>query len=375
MLLEAIYTLGGQAVVYDPDPQAPAAQRVRQAFCAPWDDVDTLQQFAHACDVVTYEFENVEAEPLHALATLVPVFPSPHVLLTTQNRLREKQFLQRAGLPHVHFVPVEDPAALERIKRPAILKTARGGYDGKGQWWLHEGHSLPHVTAWPCVAEEPIEIAAEVSAIVGRRGGRHVVFPIFENRHQNHILDVTTWPAQIPPRVEEAVRVCAARAADALDVQGLLTVEFFLSRTDAERSPGLERDGWSIYVNEMAPRPHNSGHLTRNAATASQFDVLARILMGLPLHEPRQLDAGAWAMANLLGDVWASPQAPLDLSCWARHPAVVDVTLYGKAEARPGRKMGHCVARGATPEAARAAAVAFRDELKARQSNPPNRVG
>jgi 5-(carboxyamino)imidazole ribonucleotide synthase len=218
------------------------------------------------------------------------------------------------------------------------------------------------------VLEEVVDLALEASCIVARDGfGGEVVFPIFENAHAGHILDLTVVPARVPVEAARLVQEVALRTARALDVRGLLTTEFFLARKAAPRSTAAEAGGLFVYVNELAPRPHNSGHVTRNACTYSQFDALARVLAGAPLVAPAMNGPGAWCMGNLLGDVWiAQGRERLDLSCWAEHPAIVDVVLYGKREARPRRKMGHFVAHAETPDQAIAAARAFRDALSVR---------
>jgi 5-(carboxyamino)imidazole ribonucleotide synthase len=374
MLASALQDLGADVNVYDPDPAAPALRRAASAASGSWRDVPRLQEFFDACDVVTYEFENVETEGLARLEGLSKLAPSLEVLRTTQNRALEKEFLRAHGLPHVAFVggrsADELPSAARDFGLPAILKTARGGYDGKGQWKLA---SLAEVDAlldsgarvaldasgW--VLEEPIDIVLEASAIVAReRNGDEVVFPLFENVHRDHILDVTLVPARLPDDLEAEAKAVALAAARALGVTGLLTTELFVGRSLRSR-PGEVR----VFTNEFAPRPHNSGHVTRKACTYSQFEALARVLVGVPLVPPRLVSGGAFCMANLLGEVWEAQGGGegLDLSSWEGHSDLLEVVLYGKRGVAPKRKMGHLTVRGGDAEGAIAAARACRAEL------------
>lgn len=382
MLAPALQDLGADVAVYDPDPSAPALRRAARAESGSWRDVPRLQAFFDACDVVTYEFENVETEGLARVRGLGKLLPSLDVLRTTQNRALEKEFLRDHGLPHVAFVDGRSadslPAAARAFGFPAILKTARGGYDGKGQWKLGSAADLEALLATPArealdasgwVLEEPIDIVLEASAIVAReRNGDEVVFPLFENEHRDHILDVTVVPARLPDELEAEARSVALAAARALGVAGLLTTELFVGRSTRER-PGEVR----VFTNEFAPRPHNSGHVTRKACTFSQFEALARILLGVPLAPPRLLP-GAFCMANLLGEVWEAQGAAerLDLSPWEGSPDLLEVVLYGKRGVATKRKMGHLVARGAGPDDAVAAARAFREALS--RSGPSRSV-
>jgi len=374
MLAPALQDLGADVAVYDPDPLAPALRRAARAESGSWRDVARLQAFFDACDVVTYEFENVETEGLERLKGLEKLLPSLDVLRTTQDRVLEKEFLRARGLPEVEFAggrAADDlPGAARAFGYPAILKTARGGYDGKGQWRLGSSAELDALLGTPAraaldgagwVLEEPIDIVLEVSAIVAReRNGDEVVFPLFENEHRDHILDVTLVPARLPDDLEAEAKSVALAAARALGVTGLLTTELFVGRS-ARRRPGEVR----VFTNEFAPRPHNSGHVTRKACTVSQFEALARILLGVPLVPPRLVGPGAFCMANLLGEVWEAQGAAeaLDLGAWEGNPDLLEVVLYGKSGVATKRKMGHLVARGADAEAAIAAARLFREAL------------
>ena len=376
MLAPALQDLGADVHVYDPDPSAPALRRAARAVSGSWRDATRLQEFFDACDVVTYEFENVETEGLLRLRGLEKLLPSLGVLQTTQNRALEKEFLRTHGLPHVAFVDGkgadELPAAARAFGFPAILKTARGGYDGKGQWKLETPAGLEALLSTPAraaldasgwVLEEPIDIVLETSAIVAReRSGDEVVFPLFENEHRDHILDVTLVPARLPDDLEAEAKSVALAAARALGVTGLLTTEFFVGRS-ARSLPGEVR----VFTNEFAPRPHNSGHVTRKACTFSQFEALARILLGVPLILPRLVSAGAFCMANLLGEVWEAQGASetLDLAAWEGNPDLLEVVLYGKTGIGTKRKMGHLTVRGGDAESAVASARALREAISA----------
>jgi 5-(carboxyamino)imidazole ribonucleotide synthase len=377
MLAPALQDLGADVHVYDPDPTAPALRRAARAVSAPWRDAARLQEFFDACDVVTYEFENVETEGLARLSGLEKLVPSLGVLRTTQDRALEKEFLRAHRLPHVAFADGKGTddlrAAADAFGFPAILKTARGGYDGKGQWRLASPSDLDALLATPAraaldaggwVLEEPIDIVLETSAIVAReRNGDEVVFPLFENEHRDHVLDVTIVPARLPEELEAEAKSVALAAARALGVHGLLTTELFVGRSARTRSGEVR-----VFTNEFAPRPHNSGHVTRKACTCSQFEALARILLGVPLVPPRLVSAGAFCMANLLGEVWEAQGASrdLDLAAWEASPDLLEVVLYGKRGVATKRKMGHLTAWGADPDEAVAAARAFREALSAR---------
>ena len=283
-----------------------------------------------AVDVISFEFENVSVEGLDLLASLKPVRPSPETLRISQDRILEKTFLNRAGVSTAPWMPVEDfdslLAAVERIGLPAILKTTRLGYDGKGQATLRGTDDLAPAFAAlspkPLILEGLIDFAQEISVVAARgEDGGYAAFDTVENRHHHHILDLTLAPARIPGSVDRQAQAIAWRVADALDLVGLLAVEMFVDRDSR------------VLVNEIAPRPHNSGHWTIDACPASQFELHIRAIAGLPL--PRATRHSDAVMKNLVG--------PEDTALW---PAVLATPgliphLYGKAEARPGRKMGH----------------------------------
>ncbi len=380
LLTESIHRQGGAVSIYDPDRSAPACKQVGagQCFNEKWTNIPALERFFSGVDAVTYEFENVESSELYHFEKTKPIHPSVSVLHTTQDRLREKTFLREHNLPHASFTAISDlealPEILTQFGYPSILKSSRGGYDGKGQYFLSNPDDSQSALAqlksseveYAGVLEEALTIEMEVSCIVARSPqGKEVIFPVFENLHKNHILDFTILPARIPISIENKVREIALDAARHLGAYGLLTTEFFLTKNNARRSTGAQCDGWQIYINEFAPRPHNSGHVTRTACTLSQFDALARVMLDIPLSEPKVLANGSFCMGNLLGDVWlAQGREDLDLSALADHPNVVDLVLYGKREARAGRKMGHFVTHASSAEQALRYAQEFRSSLE-----------
>lgn len=378
MLSEALHKLGARVHVYDPDPSSPARTRLANVTTREWTDIPALQDFVHRCDRVTYEMEHVPIAPLRGCSDTHRLFPSLSVLEATQDRIREKALLTAAGLPLVAYAAVEDQRDLTstatRFGYPFVLKSALGGYDGKGQYLIRSPHDLENLIAgelatrpgatW--VLEELVEIETEVSCIVARSAsGQAITFPVLENLHRDHILDLTLLPARLSPAIDKAARQLAQTAAAALDLVGLLTVEFFVAR-----SARSDKAATTLYINELAPRPHNSGHVTRNACTLSQFDALARVLTDVPLTTPEIIGAGAYCMGNLLGEVWQAQgdSIDLDLSVWERHPAVTEVYLYGKDQVRTRRKMGHFVAHAHNPIDALAAAQQFRRDLMIRES-------
>jgi 5-(carboxyamino)imidazole ribonucleotide synthase len=321
--------LGYRAHVLAPQPDGPAMQVTSRATIAAYDDAAALVRFARAVDVVTIEFENLPVAPLARLAELRPVHPAPAVLAICQDRVREKRFLTGIGIPTAPHAVVRDAAGLGRalaaLGGPAILKTARFGYDGKGQIRLDPAADAER--AWAAlgapvgVLERWIDFALEVSVITARAAdGAQVSYVPVQNRHREQILIQTIAPAPIPAALAAEAQALAERIARALDLIGLLAVEMFVTA-----------DG-GLLVNELAPRPHNSGHWTIDACAVSQFEQLIRAICGLPLGDPAPL-CGA-VMDNLLGaevarwaDILAEPGARLH--------------LYGKTEIRPGRKLGH----------------------------------
>jgi 5-(carboxyamino)imidazole ribonucleotide synthase len=378
LLAHSLTRLGAKVVIYDPDAAAPARKVAWKSFQSSWTDVHALTEFAALCDVITYEFENVEISGLKKLDGSTPIYPSLNVLATTQDRILEKQFLIDNDLPVAAFFVVESYEDLAKLEDgltfPCILKTATGGYDGKGQF-VFEHHAdlaafikerpLPSLRA---VVEEKLTLHMELSCIVARNNSDDErIFPVAQNTHELQILDTTLMPADIPASLADTVKDIAMTAAEKLNLVGLLTCEFFITRAPGQLGNSVEVDGYHVFVNEFAPRPHNSGHITMNATSVSQYDLLARILLDIPMVDPRLLAPGYFCLANLLGDVWLAQGTDkglsLDLSALKVHADIVDLVIYGKESARSGRKMGHVVSYGATAESAIAAARDVRSSL------------
>ncbi len=358
MLAIAARRMGYRVHSFSPDTDTPSGHVADREVAAPYEDEAAVREFARGVDVLTFEFENVPVQCVEWAAQECVVRPGGEVLHICQHRLREKEFLARHGFPLPPFARVESAeelaAAVERIGLPAVLKSAAFGYDGKGQRKLLPGDDL--AAAWapfaraPAVLEGFVTFEKEVSVLVARGvGGECVTYPVCENAHANHILDVTTVPGDVPPAVAAAARELAVGIAEAIGLVGVLAVELFLLA-----------DG-RLLVNELAPRPHNSGHYSFDASVTSQFEQQLRAVCGLPLGSTDSLRPAA--MANLLGDLWAGGEPD-----WAAALALPEVKLhlYGKAGARPGRKMGHLVAFGATPQEA---AATVRD-ARARLARP-----
>lgn len=324
--------LGYRVVVLDPDPHSPAGRIAHRHLCAAYDDVAALDALARECAAVTTEFENVPATTLEHLAQHMPVHPGAAAVAVCQDRIVEKTFLRERGLPHGPFHPVRHAGDLDDADAalfPAILKVARLGYDGKGQvrvTSLTEARAAFEALGHRhCILEALLPLDCEISVVLARgEDGSTVVYPPAENRHSNGILDVSIVPARVVPEIAAEARRCAERIADELAYVGTLAVEFFVS-------------GGRLLVNELAPRPHNSGHWTIDAAVTSQYEQQVRALCGLPLGDTTALASAV--MVNLLGDLWPAGGEP----DWSRLLSVADLKLhlYGKHEARPGRKMGH----------------------------------
>lgn len=329
MFCVAARTMGYRLAVLDPDPSSPAGDIADHHIRADFNDTDALDKLAALCAVITTEFENVPAQSLRHLAAHCAVFPAPEALEIAQNRNREKQYARDAGLlPVPHHALHNDKdlqAALLAVGLPAILKSATLGYDGKGQVVINSETELRE--AWQsmgqveCVLEKKIDLALEVSAIVARNAIAAVCFPVAENQHRDGVLHISIVPARVASEIIEQARKQALQLAEALDYTGVLAVEFFVAK-----------DG-SLYFNEMAPRPHNSGHYTKDACVTSQFEQQVRMMCGLPPGDVRQLTPVV--MVNMLGDLWEP-----DWSVILQRPEI-KLHLYGKKHARPGRKMGH----------------------------------
>jgi 5-(carboxyamino)imidazole ribonucleotide synthase len=356
MIAIAAKRMGYRVVVLDPTPDCPAGQVADDEITAPYTDVAAARDLARRCAVVTAEFENVPAETLEAIEPMVPVRPSSRVLRIAQNRIAEKTFLAEHGFPVPNFRPVRSHEellrAISEIGCPAVLKTATGGYDGKGQVRIE--HPDEAERAWErlgkvdCVLEEFVLLEQEVSVIVARNlRGEEVVYPVAENTHANHILDTSVMPARIAPELARRAQELARAIAEALGVVGLLCVEMFVAQDSR------------LLVNELAPRPHNSGHQTFDAAVTSQFEQLVRAICNLPLGSTELYRPAA--IANLLGDLWEGGEPN-----WAKALELPEVKLhlYGKAEPRPGRKMGHLTATAETPDEALQKVLEARRRLK-----------
>lgn len=349
--------MGYRVHTYSPEEDSPTGHVADVEVSAPYDDLDRLRAFAKGLDVLTFEFENVPRAALDALEGIVPVRPGGEALWVSQNREREKEFLGRVNVPVAPWAAVRTSAdlasALSSTGAPAVLKTAAFGYDGKGQEKISSKDEKEAEAAWgrlgraPCVLEAFIDFHREVSVIAARGAdGRTAFFPIFENTHSRHILDVTIAPAPLTLSEENLAREIAQALLEALDFVGVLCIELFHTK-----------DG-GLLVNEIAPRPHNSGHLTIDACVSSQFEQQLRAVCGLPLGSTELLRPAA--MANLLGGLWAG-----GVPRWEKACAVPGVALhlYGKKEARPGRKMGHLTALAETPAEARRNVLAARAAL------------
>lgn len=321
--------LGFRCHILSPEPDCPAALVAARHTLADYEDTEALRSFADQVDVITFEFENVSAAGLELLASLVPVRPGAEVLRISQDRLAEKSFINGLGIPTAPWRKVETPEELEQatghLGLPAILKTTRLGYDGKGQAMLRSTQdfgTFATLAPKPLILEGFVDFACEISVIVARNPqGAMTSFDPVENRHRHHILDLTLAPAPIQPETAASATAIARAIAEGIGLVGLLAVEMFVTADNR------------VVVNEIAPRPHNSGHWTIDACPASQFEMHIRAVAGLPLPEARRhADA---VMKNLVG--------PDEIALW---PKILQTEgliphHYGKTEARPGRKMGH----------------------------------
>ncbi len=355
MFTIAARRMGYRVHTFSPEEDTPTGQVADVEVTASYEDLDALRAFAGQVEVVTFEFENVPIEALDAIESLTPIRPSGAALHTAQQRAREKTFLADHGFPTVPFAHGDTLDELwdgvARVGTPAIIKTAAFGYDGKGQHKVTTQADVEHI--WtaighqPAVVERFVSLQAELSVIAVRGlDGEVVEYPLFENRHRDHILDLTTAPAAVPKAIADRAREITRAILAELQYVGVLCVEFFLS-TDGE-----------LLVNELAPRPHNSGHLTIDAAVTSQFEQQVRAICGLPLGSTDLLRPAA--MANLLGDLWSEGEPNWAAAC---RYGDVKLHLYGKDEARRGRKMGHLTALGKTPADAQDRVIAARDAL------------
>ena len=329
MTAQAAARLGYRVHILCPEEDSPAGQVAHLVTVAAYDDGDALKRFAESVDVATFEFENIPVDTAEALAAMVPVRPSPHCLAVAQDRIKEKTFLNDNGTPTTPFAAVgsagELTAALAQIGRPAVLKTATMGYDGKGQVKIGDdtdpAEAFAEMGAGQGILEAFVDFDSEISVIIARQDRDHMAaFEPVENRHVHHILHTTIAPAPIGPDLAREAVAIAETVADGLDLVGLLAVEMFVT-------PDRK-----LLVNEIAPRPHNSGHWTIDACITSQFEQFVRAICGLPFGNPSRHSNAI--MRNLIGeDVYRVKELIADPDA--------KIHLYGKKEARPGRKMGH----------------------------------
>jgi 5-(carboxyamino)imidazole ribonucleotide synthase len=346
--------MGYRVHTFEPAPDSPAGQISDQEFNGSYNDWNLIETFVRSVDVVTFEFENIPVEVVDRISRSKPVHPRSEVLHICQNREREKNFLLKHSYPHAPFAVVSDQAgldvALASVGAPAVLKSADFGYDGKGQQKINPGDRPDYSTfaGGRAVLEKWIPFERELSVICARDSkGNTSVFPPSENVHTRHILDYSIVPARIEPEVQRVAESIATNIAHDIAVVGLIAVEFFLTRDK------------QLIVNELAPRPHNSGHYTFDACVTSQFEQQLRAVCGFPFGSPKLLSPVV--MVNLFGDLWTTGVPP----DW--HPVLNDpcakLHLYGKMEGRRGRKMGHfCVMRETLDEAL-AGALEIRREL------------
>jgi 5-(carboxyamino)imidazole ribonucleotide synthase len=344
MFAIAARRMGYRVHTLSPDQDTPTGQVADLEINAPYEDLDAIAKFASGVSVVTFEFENVPAATAAAAENCAPVRPAGHILHTTQHRLREKTFLSKAGLPLTPFRRVASlldlAQAATEIGLPAILKTADFGYDGKGQKRIASPADFE--PAWHTVAQREsvleafVDFEREISVVAARgSNGQFIHYGAIENQHSSGILHVSLAPARVADSVVRQAVAITRAVLEALDVTGVLCVEFFVAK-----------DG-RLLINELAPRPHNSGHFTFDANVTSQFEQQLRAVCGLPLGSPAQLTPAA--MVNLLGDIWGAAEPN-----WAAATAVPNVKLhlYGKLAPRPGRKMGHLTALAPTVDQA-----------------------
>lgn len=342
--------MGYRVVILDPDPEAPAGQLADHHIVRAWSDPDALSELARICDAVTTDYEDVPTDVLRALAAHVPVRPRADAVAVTQDRCEEKRFLNAIDVPTADWAPLRYGEPLLEAWRTiggvaGILKTSRLGYDGKGQEIIASSEELPaaliRLGNVPCILERRVLLEREISVMVARGvDGTVATWPVAENVHRDGILHTSVVPAIIPDELASEARTLAERIVERLDFVGVMGVECFVV------------DGGRLLVNELAPRPHNSGHWTLDVSLTSQFEQQVRALTGLPLGATATL--APVAMVNLLGDLWRNGEPH-----WERALAMprVRVHLYGKRTPRPGRKMGHLTAIADTPKGALDAAL------------------
>jgi 5-(carboxyamino)imidazole ribonucleotide synthase len=351
-------TMGYGVIVLDPDPASPAGAVANRHLRAAYDDERALAELSASCAAITTEFENVPATALDLLSRSSLVRPPVEAVATAQDRIAEKTFLQSHGVPTAKFYPIQTVGELKKavaaLRLPALLKTSRLGYDGKGQALVKNEEdavrAFERFGGVPCVLEERVVLEGELSVVLARGNDGDVApFPVAENQHRDGILETSVVPARVPDAMAREARELATGLAEEMEYVGVLGVELFVT------------NGGKLLVNEMAPRPHNSGHYTLDACSTDQFEQQLRALCGLPLAQPWLLSPVA--MINLLGDLWTDGEPRWEEAL--RRPGV-RLHLYGKAEARPGRKMGHLNCLGPDPDRALMTALETRDALRRR---------
>jgi 5-(carboxyamino)imidazole ribonucleotide synthase len=355
MFTIAARTMGYDVVVLDPDHNSPAGALANEHMCAPYDDIESLNYLANTCSAVTTEFENVPASSLEHIMQKIPVRPGPDSIRIARNRILEKQAVRNIGLPTTNYYVIENDAdlnqAIDKIQLPAILKTATLGYDGKGQVNIENSADLApayeELGRKPCVLEQRINLKCEVSVILARSDCGHVeTYPIGENQHCNGILDITIVPGRVSDAVAVEAGKMARMLAEELNYIGVLAVEFFIDQDD------------HLMINEMAPRPHNSGHYTLDACLTDQFQQQVRTMCGFRPGDTTLTKPAV--MVNILGDAWKNGEPH-----WGellKAPGVF-LHLYGKEEPRSGRKMGHYTCVGEKLEALLQQAKALKQNL------------
>lgn len=357
MFAHAAQKMGYHVVVFTPEVDSPAGQVAQETIQADYEDPKAVRTFAESVDVITLEFENIALEAVARAAEVTPVRPNYHVLSVAQHRIREKTTLEQAGFPVTPFHELNQPSdideAAKRLGYPMVMKTSRWGYDGKGQRKVSDKAealaALELLGPTSVIAEKKIDFLAEVSIIAARSpSGEIAIYPMFANEHANHILDVTLCPApEFLQSVAKQAEEIGRGVVESLGVEGLLTIEFFVTSENR------------LIINEIAPRPHNSGHITMDACLTSQFEQQVRAVCNLPLGDTSLIQPGA--MVNLLGDVW-SQGFPAFEKAFAASKSYLH--LYGKHEARPGRKMGHLNCLDDNSQAAADKARKLRDAMR-----------
>ena len=337
----AAHAMGCRVHVYDPAPYSPAREAANLFFSKPWQDLKSVAEFARSCDVVTVDLENIPAETLQCCAAFAPVRPDPQIIEMVQSKARQKSWLKQTDVPVGPYAEATNLLQLaEALSHfgPSFVKASVGGYDGRGQMPARGSQDAGEV--WralgerPCIVEQKVDLACEISVLVARRpSGQIVSYPPALNHHERQILKWSALPAAIPENVRTQAQLLAERIAMELEISGLLVVEMFVTNEGA------------LLVNELAPRPHNSYHASERACVTSQFEQLVRAVCDLPLGDPSIL--APTAIVNLLGDLWLGAEPP-NFSTAMEDPGV-RVHLYGKSETRRGRKMGHLSCIGNKP--------------------------